>query len=190
MASTNDVVDSLRLNFFALVLFSLSLTPGAAVALDLAELELNRALWNSHNISDYDFILGRSCFCDPLFVRPGLVMVRQDAISTVIDAETHEPRRLGDFFTIDAAFDSLRDSFHSQSITIVTAEFDPQLGYPRRIRYDEPELFDDDITYGILAFRVVPEPASVFLALIALATLRVRRSSQHVFLEVNYSISV
>ena len=60
------------------------------------------------------------------------------------------------FFTIDAAFDSLRDSLHYQPTTLITAEFDPQLGYPRRFRFDDLGLFDDDITYGILAFTVVP----------------------------------
>jgi hypothetical protein len=154
---------------------SLSLTPAAAIALDQAELDLNRAKWNSFNISDYDFILGRSCFCDPVTVRPGLVMVRMDAISAVVDAVTHEPRSPQNFFTIDQSFDLMQQSLNTPD-TIVTAEFDPQLGYPRMFGFDVPILADDEIIYSVSALQVVPEPASFFLVLIAVATLRVRRS--------------
>ena len=137
------------------------------------------ALWESQNIADYDFVLGRDCFCEPAYTRPGLVMVRMNAIVAVVDAETHQPRRPQEFFTIDAAFDSLRDKLHYQPTILITAEFDPQLGYPRRLRFDDPDLFDDDITYGILAFTVVPEPGTSTFGAIALAIVYVWRRVGH-----------
>jgi hypothetical protein len=174
----SNVAGKSRLGHIAIAVLSFTLTPSVASALDLAEIESRRALWQSQNIADYDFVLGRSCFCDPDFTRPGLVMVRMNSIVAVFDAQTHEPRRLQDFFTIDAAFDSLRDSLLFQPTTLVIAEFDPQLGYPRRIRFDDPGLFDDDITFGIFDFRVVPEPASLVLIVSAVATCTARRSSR------------
>ncbi len=63
-----------------------------SLRLDLAEIESNRALWESQNIVDYDFVLGRSCFCDPAYTRSGLVMVRMNTVAAVVDAVTHEPR--------------------------------------------------------------------------------------------------
>jgi hypothetical protein len=167
-----------RVLFLTLVIAAWGLC-GAACALDLAEVESNRALWESRHITDYDFVLGRSCFCDPAYTRPGLVTVRMNSVVAAVDSITHEPRRLGDFFTMDGVFDSLRDSLQFQPATIVTAEFDLHLGYPRRFRFDDPGLFDDDITYGILALTVVPEPTALMLAVFILPLLAWRRV--HVF---------
>jgi hypothetical protein len=144
--------------------------PSVAIAVDQSELDLNRTLWNSFNISDYDFILERSCFCDPMLLRPGLVMVRMDTISAVVDAITLEPRSPQHFFTIDQSFDLIQQSLNSPNTTI-TAEFDPQLGYPREFGFDIPQLADDEITYEISAFQIVPEPTSFVLSVITSALL-------------------
>jgi hypothetical protein len=39
-----------------------------ASGLDQVELDINRALWESHNITDYDFVLGRGCSANLLTV--------------------------------------------------------------------------------------------------------------------------
>ncbi len=152
-------------------------TPASALPpLTQSDLDTNRALWESHHISDYDFVLGRSCFCDPTYGLPGLVSVRGGAIVSVLDVQTHEPRNPADFYTVDAFFDSLQHSLDTNSPGD-TAEFDPVLGYPRFIQFDDPELFDDDITFGISNLRIVPEPASLAPSLIAVVTLsRMRRT--------------
>ena len=175
MASNIQIAGRSRLGYSVLAfLISVLVAPGGAIALDQVELDLNRGLWNSHNITDYDFILGRSCFCDPVSTRPGLVMVRMDSIASVIDPVTLEPRDPQNFFTIDGAFDLMQQSLNSPD-TVVTAEFDPQFGYPHMFGFDIPQLADDEIIYDISAFRVVPEPTSLFLGFIALATLTARR---------------
>jgi hypothetical protein len=176
MATSLNVARTSPLSYLAIVLLFHSLTPSAAIALDQPELDLNRALWNSFNISNYDFILGRSCFCDPVTIRPGLVMVRMDAIAAVVDAVTHEPRNPQDFFTIDASFDLLQQSLNTPDI-VVTAEFDLQFGYPREFGFDIPQLADDEIIYEISALRIVPEPATSALNVVALVTLGTLRRS-------------
>ena len=178
MASNKSFVRPSRLRCIAIAALSFSLMPSMAFALDQTELDSNRALWNSFNTSDYDFILGRSCFCDPVTLRPGLVMVRADAIFAVVDAVTHEPRNPQNFFTIDKSFDRIQESLNTPD-TVVTAEFDPHLGYPRMFGFDIPQLADDEIIYTISALQIVPEPAASTSVAIALAMLsscrRVRR---------------
>jgi hypothetical protein len=144
--------------------------PVAALGLDQVELDTNRALWDSHGISDYDFILGIGCFCDPALTRPGLVSVRMGSIVSVVDAETLEPRSPADFLTVDALFDRLQFSLGIVDLQI-DAGFDGVLGFPHLARFDDPLLGDDDQTYTIRSLTVVPEPAGLALWCAAAAAL-------------------
>ena len=171
------IVQASKCGSLLAVFIAILLPAGTAMSLEQVELEMNRALWDSHHITDYDFVLGRSCFCEPTYGLPGLVSVRMGQIVSVVDVATGQPRNLNEFFTIDALFDSLQQGLDSDT-TEVTAQFDPQLGYPRMARFDVPILADDDITYGVSSFMAVPEPQAAFILAtgsISLAAVHRRR---------------
>ena len=175
--NSRAIVQASKCGSLLAVFIAILLPAGTAMSLDQAELETNRALWDSHHITDYDFVLGRSCFCEPTYGLPGLVSVRMNQVVAAVDVATGQPRNLNEFFTIDALFDSLQQGLDSAT-TEVTAQFDPQLGYPRMARFDQPILADDDITYGVRNFMAVPESQATFMVatgLVSLAAVHRRR---------------
>jgi hypothetical protein len=142
----------------------------AALALDQAELDANRTLWDSHNITSYDFRAQLGCFCPPELVRPAIVSVRMDAIASVVDAQTLEPRSPADFLTIDAMFDRLQQALNSDDL-VIDAQFNSILGHPSFFRIDHPILADDDYSWTVENLTVVPEPNGAALGLVAFAVL-------------------
>ena len=152
-------------------LFALSMTPAvAAFAIDQSELDANRALWDSHNITNYDYQAQLNCFCTPETVRPAIVSVRMDAIASVVDAQTLEARSPADFLTIDAMFDRLQQALNSDDL-VIEAQFNSILGHPSFFRIDRPILADDDYSWTVENLTAVPEPGSLTLGLIAFAAL-------------------
>jgi hypothetical protein len=151
--------------------------PLFAAQLTQIDLDANRSLWESSNISNYDFVLSIGCFCDPQEVRPGIVSVRSDLIVSVIDAQTHEPRSHGNFLTIDNLFDRAQVALNSGDIQI-DAEFDSTLGFPRLLRTDDLLLGDDDVTYTINSLTVVPEPSAQLIGL-SLFIIGMKRKSRN-----------
>lgn len=148
------------------------LTPAAtALALDQSELDANRALWDSHNITNYDYRAQLDCFCTPEAVRPAIVSVRMDAIASVVDAQTFEPRSPADFLTIDAMFDRLQQALNSDDL-VIDAQFNSTLGNPSFFRIDHPILADDDYAWTVQNLTVVPEPGGAALGLIVLVFCR------------------
>ncbi|HEY3393295.1 MAG TPA: DUF6174 domain-containing protein [Lacipirellulaceae bacterium] len=147
------------------------LTPAAtALALDQPELDANRALWDSHNITNYDFQAQVECFCPPDLVRPAVVSVRMDSIASVVDAQTFEPRNPADYLTIDAMFDRLQQALNSDDL-VIDAQFDSTLGHPSFFRIDEPILADDEYSWTVEKLTVVLEPGGLALGLVAFAVL-------------------
>src|SRR5688572_10945799 len=144
------------------------LPAAAALALDQAELDANRALWDSHNMMNYDFRAQLGCFCPPELVRPAIVSVRMDAIAAVVDAQTFEPRSPADFLTIDAMFDRLQQALNSDDL-VIDAQFNSLLGHPTFFRIDRPILGDDDYSWTVENLTAVPEPDGLALGLVAFA---------------------
>jgi hypothetical protein len=158
-----------RAKFVFPALFVALMTPADQLfALDQMELDTNRALWDSHNITSYDYHAQLDCFCTPEAVRPAIVSVRLDSIVSVVDAQTFEPRGPADFLTIDAMFDRLQHGLNSDELTI-DAQFDSTLGHPRFFRIDNPVLGDDDYSWAVESLTVVPEPSGLAISLITLA---------------------
>jgi hypothetical protein len=98
-------------------------------------------------------------------------------IISVVEVASGQPHNLNEFYTIDSFFESLQQGLISDPGEN-TAEFDPQYGYPVRVRFDEPLLFADDITYGLSGFRVVPEPATIGMALVGCGAIALRRGKR------------
>lgn len=134
-----------------------------AAAFDQSDLDLPRALWDSSGITDYNYIMQRSCFCSPDSIQPGFVKVRGDILQDVRHADTLEPLDPANFLTVDELFDTIQDALDLGAFQI-TAEFDDVLGYPRGLAIDYNESFaDDEISYTARDLTAVPEPASVVL---------------------------
>jgi hypothetical protein len=144
--------------------------PGSLIAAPLSHVDLitNRSLWESHGISDYDFVLSIGCFCEPEQVRPGIVSVRSDSITSVIDAQNHQPISQASFATVNNLFDRAQFALNSSEVQ-VDAQFDGILGFPRFLRIDDLLIGDDDITYTINSLTVVPEPNALLIAFPLLA---------------------
>jgi hypothetical protein len=168
-----NVVDRRRTLFMVACLFVLAIfhSSMAAASLTQSELDAQRAVWSSHNITDYDFIMQRQCLCTDDVVRPGIVAVRGDAILAVTDEETLAPLDPQYFFTIDGLFDLLQHGVDLNADDI-TANFHAQLGYPSfmRIDYDLGIADEEDI---ILArdLTIVPEPGFTLYGLLAAAAI-------------------
>jgi hypothetical protein len=138
-----------------------------SLALTQAELNMQRALWNSKNISSYDFTLDVNCFCGPI-VTPAVVSVRSGAITSVKDPTTMAAVPIFDVYeTVDGLFDFLQSGINFPAHTL-EANFDPQLGYPTRIDYDFVLLVaDDEGSYIARNLVPIPEPSGAALALLA-----------------------
>jgi hypothetical protein len=164
-------------SFWACMVLIAGLTP-EAIALTQAELDLQRAKWNLQGISNYDYTLGQQCFCGPI-VNPARVSVRSDIITLVRDPATMAvvpPPYTDVYKPVEELFDFLQTGLDLSAHTL-SADFDLQLGYPRRIDFDFSQvLADDEGVFTASSLSIVPEPASFILILPALAAaLTIRR---------------
>lgn len=150
------------LRFARFVALALVCPSAETVALDLIELNARRAAWDSHNISDYNYITHRLCRCSG--IRPGLVSVRSDSIVSVVDANTFAPLSAEHYLTVDQLFDQLQQGLVRPGY-IVTAEFDPVLSYPRFGSLNHPQTADEEVDYFARDLVAVPEPSGAVIAL-------------------------
>ena len=146
--------------------------PVTALALEQNELDTHRAEWNSHNISDYDYIMRWGSRRD-LGTDPALVSVRKDTIVAAVDPDTLTPYNPHDFLTINQSFDVLQHALDVSALEIM-ADFDAFLGYPRfvRIVYRVP---DDVDFYRADNLLIVPEPSGATLLALALLAMGVTK---------------
>jgi hypothetical protein len=159
--------DRPMLQLAGLLAIALAFPVADARALDLTELNAHRAAWNSHNISDYNYIMQWQCRCST--TAPSLVSVRSDSIVSVVNANTFAPLPTESFLTIDQSFDRLQEAL-PQLNRIVNAEFDPVLNYPRFVSIDNP--LAENVIYRADNLVAVPEPnGSVLMLGLGLACL-------------------
>jgi hypothetical protein len=148
-----------------------------AYAVTQAELDMRRAQWNAHGISDYDYTLAQQCFCGPI-VGPAVVSVRSEVITLVKDPATMvvaPPPYQDDYQTISELFTFLQQGLNFPAHTL-TATFDPQLGYPSQIDFDfSLAIADDEGSFTASQLVAVPEPGTRIPILAALAAWLARR---------------
>jgi len=110
--------------------------------LDLAR---NRQRWASAGVHDYEFDFQRSCFCLPQATEPVRIVVRRDAIVSVV--RTSDGQSASTSYTVWPRVDELfldvqqRLEQHTERLEV---SYDPTYGYPRSIVADVALRVADD----------------------------------------------
>ena len=112
---------------------------------DEIELARNRQRWVSAGIHDYEFDFQRSCFCVPETTQRVHIVVRQDAIVSVVRVSDGQPAS-----TSVTAWPRVEELFRdveqrlAQHIDRLDVTYDPTFGYPRSIVADVTFMAADD----------------------------------------------
>lgn len=118
-----------------------------------AELELarNRQRWASANIRDYEFDFRRSCYCPSEVTERVRIVVRNDAIVSVVRTRDGQPAStsVGAWPRVDELFEDVRTRL-DQDAARLDVQYDPTYGYPRSIVADVILLAVDD-EYSLVA---------------------------------------
>jgi hypothetical protein len=101
-----------------------------------AELELarNRQRWASSATHDYEYEFRRNCFCPPEATEQVRIVVRQDAIVSVVRTRDGQPASTT--FTVWPRVDELFTDVQrrlDQPTERLDVSYDPTFGYPRSI---------------------------------------------------------
>jgi len=143
-----------RLTFLALAIAVTTLPTGVtscsitgASARTKAELELarNRQRWASSATHDYEYEFRRLCFCPPEATEQVRIVVRQDAIVSVVRTSDGQPATTA--FSVWPRVDDLFTDVQQrldQRTERVDVSYDPVFGYPRSIVVDIALMAADD----------------------------------------------
>lgn len=113
----------------------------------VVELRAMRQRWTeTRDGRGYQFVASVSCFCPPEYTRPAIVSVRGSAVTSVIDAETREPRQVEGYWTIESLFD--RAIAERASGGRVRVTYSRSSGYPVWAEIGTPEN-DAGAFYGV-----------------------------------------
>jgi hypothetical protein len=109
------------------------------------ELARNRQRWASAGVHDYEFDFQRSCFCLPQATEPVRIVVRRDAIVSVVRTSDGQPASTS--YSVWPRVDELfldvqqRLEQHTERLEV---SYDPTYGYPRSIVADIALRMADD----------------------------------------------
>jgi hypothetical protein len=104
---------------------------------DELELARNRQRWASARMHDYEFDFQRSCNCAPEATERVHIVVRNDAIVSVVRTSDRQPAMSS--FTVWPRVDELFldvEQRIAQHVDRLDVGYDPTLGYPRSIVAD------------------------------------------------------
>ena len=125
------------------------------------ELERQRAKWARHQITSYNLVYRRECFCGTEFITPTFIEVRAGDISTARYAESDAPIPLwvqSTLPTVETLFDLVADAI-DREVDLLEVVYDPTLGYPRRIAIDSRfATADDEMTHVVSDLAIVLPP--------------------------------
>lgn len=126
-------------------LTSCSITSPSGRTVDELELARNRQRWASAGLHDYEFDFQRTCFCAPDATEQVHIVVRQDAIVSVV--RTSDGRAAVSSYTawprVDELFLDIQQRLE-QHIERLDVSYDPTFGYPRSIVADIALMAADD----------------------------------------------
>jgi hypothetical protein len=116
------------------------------------ELARARRRWAAKGITEYKFETRAICFCDPAVLSWTEVHVRNDSVVAVRIVEPYPgataPTALQSFPTVTRLFDSIESASANDYIKTLSAEYDAEYGYPRRIDMGcEENTADCGVTY-------------------------------------------
>lgn len=111
-------------------------------------LESSRALWESRALDDYEFELGRACFCYPEYVGPARIRVRDDRVESVVYTSNGAPvpdSLITAYWTItiDSLFGKILE-LRDEAPDTMGVRYNTDLGYPESIYVDFDRLLADD----------------------------------------------
>ena len=98
--------------------------------------------WRKRAFENYSYEIRQICFCPVELTRFVRVNVQDDSVVAVTDVETGTPYPADLLLfwpTVDELFRGLHRLRANQGIEKVTAQYDPDLGYPRYIRSEAEE---------------------------------------------------
>jgi hypothetical protein len=122
-----------------------SITGPSSRSSDELELARNRQRWASARMHDYEFDFQRSCFCPPEVTQRVHIVVRQDAIVSVVRTSDGQPA-LSSYAIwprVDELFIDVQQRLE-QHIDRLDVSYDPTFGYPRSIVADIAFMSVDD----------------------------------------------
>lgn len=126
-----------------------------------SELERQRAKWARQQITSYNLVYRRECFCGIEFLTPTVMEVRAGDIATARYAESDAPIPLwvqDRLPTVEGLFDIIEDALDSE-VDLLEVVYDPALGYPRRIAIDHRfSAADDEVTHLVSALEILLPP--------------------------------
>ena len=122
------------------------------------ELNANRSLWASKNISDYKWNEFLGCFCGGVLDRQ-IIVVNSVKDSVVFDeSQLFEGYTREDVFndarTVEEAFDFIA-YIQTQDVASLSVEYDAIYGFPKNINIDYiKDAIDDEISYVYTDFEI------------------------------------
>lgn len=124
----------------------------------LAELRAQRALWQQQGLRDYQYVLRASCFCDPDYMAPRVVSVRDARVVAAVDSATGLPGRYGEAQfnpTVDSLFVLAERAIGDDAVD-ATIEYDAARHFPTRIGTVRPGVADGDGELRAAYLKPVP----------------------------------
>lgn len=124
----------------ALLCLILAVSPSACSTSTPYEEEFASALarWHRTGLTKYRFKSTQSCFCTVDYTAAMTVTVRSGLVVSVVDRATGASRPLEFRQPIDSVFAMVRQELIARPSRL-EVEYDPALGYPRRLKYGTPE---------------------------------------------------
>jgi hypothetical protein len=109
------------------------------------ELARNRQRWASANTHDYEFEFRRLCFCPPEATEQVRIVVRGDAIVSVVRTRDGQPASttFAAWPRVDELFADVEQRLEQRAERL-DVQYDPTFGYPRSIVVDIALMAADD----------------------------------------------
>ncbi len=124
-------------------------------------LQSNREKWDSQAVSHYRFNLSIGCFCPYHEIMPLTIEVKDGQVVSMTDVNGQTVREefranFEEAATIERLF-AIVEEAASGGADEVKVEYDAAYGFPSSISIDYiKEAMDDEISYHILNFEVLP----------------------------------
>lgn len=125
---------------------------------DLSVFEKNRELWTSQNIQSYRLIIGATGFLTN-FPEEVLVEVRNreaKSIKSLSATGRNGTSTYSPYETVDKLFSFVSDQ-NRRGVKVLTVNYDPDLGYPKRIELDQDGYYgnDDELTLQVRSIEII-----------------------------------